>query len=143
MWASASLLPVRSMAIDVVPMPASSASSSHRLGAARRWPCAGCAPSSSSGVVAAVALPVEVDELRRRPSSWRRRRAAWPPMPSASDEQVRAGVARVLVAGLRAQPEVGARGVAQGDGHRRYLRSSRTVLPIRRVAADLDRDAGR
>ena len=42
------------------------------------------------------------------------------------DEQVRPGVPGVLVV-LADEPDVGAGRVAQGDGHRRYLRSSRTV----------------
>ena len=40
------------------------------------------------------------------------------PHPVGEHEEVRTGIPAVLVAGLRSQAEVGARRVAQGDGHR-------------------------
>ena len=48
------------------------------------------------------------------------------------DEQVRAGIPGVLVAGLEAETHVGARGIAQCDGHG-SVRNRGTVLPMRRV----------
>ncbi len=148
MCASASRLPARSSAVTVVPIPASSGSSPTRPSSSRwagpdrpRQRCvrASSAPCDSSS--RAASSPIASEEATSPP--------ACPPMPSAIDQQVRPGVAGVLV--VRAhQADVGASRVAQRDRHAatsaaraRYGRSGPAHPADRDGHADLGAARGR
>ena len=114
MWAMASLVPVRSMTIVVDPMPARSEFS--RMALVSLALAERSVLEQRDGLVGADVLVVERGQLSH---DHRARHVTCGVTAHAicEDEQVRAGVSGVLVAGLGAETQVGARGIAQCDGH--------------------------
>ena len=140
MWAIASLLPVRSMTMVVLPMPARSALSRIAL-VSLTFALRSASSSRRDRLVGGDVLVIE----RRELTDDHRARDVARGMPAhavGEHEQVGAGIPRVLVAGLGPEAEVGARGIAQGDGHR-SAPELEDGLADAQGGADLDGPCGR